>query len=69
MKITWANIDGEWCVKITEPEYWPEQMIGLPYTVTAASGRKKRVILGELVKKYRIKGGRWVDIYRVEREI
>ena len=67
--VSWTNIDGEWCVKIQDSGYHTAMMVGMPYTVTSAAGKKKRVVLGECVRHYRVKGGRWVDVFKVEREI
>lgn len=69
MTVTWTNIDGEWCVKVVGGDYFPDSMVGMPYTVTSAAGKKQRVILGECIRNYRIKGGVWVNVYRVEREM
>ena len=66
MTATWTKLDsGEWAVKLTDAPWPGGTGTSLPVTVTARSGQTKQVILGEHVRVWRIKGGRFVDIYRV----
>ena len=63
---TWTKVEGEWAVRIEDSPYATGTGVGMPYTVTAKSGRKTRVILGAHVRTFRITGGRFVDVYLVD---
>lgn len=67
MQATWRRFDdGEWGVRLTQPEYPPSTWVGLPVTVRSRSGKKRNVVLGEHVRTFRIKGGVIVAEFRVE---
>lgn len=70
---TWTRLeDGTWGVAL--PNFYPSNAdgpgpdvnSGLPVTVKTKSGEKKTVVIGDFVKKYRIKGGIIVKVYRVQ---
>ena len=64
MTATWTRVNGEWCIRLADGEWPGGTGTGLPVWVKTRTGSRKQVVLGEHVRTFRVKGGRFVDIYR-----
>ena len=64
MTATWTKVNGEWCVRLTDCPYPGGSGKGLPVWVETRNGSKKQVVLAERLRVWRVKGGRFVEIYR-----
>jgi len=63
--ITWQRVGDDWAVRWEGSEYPSGTATGFVVVVKAKSGRKTRVILGDHLRHFLVKGGRHVDLYAV----
>lgn len=65
MDATWTKLtDGTWGVKVMRCQ--PYIVEGEPIVVQTRSGEKKPVLLGPLVREFRVKGGDFVRVFKVQ---
>jgi hypothetical protein len=69
MRASWTKLEtGDWGVKLVDSPWPGDSGYGMPVTITAASGKKSDVVLSDLVKSFRIKGGIIVKIHKIATE-
>lgn len=66
---TWVKLDsGDWGVRVDDPTYHHEHMVGFPITVYKHSGERAHVVLGAFVRQWRKERGRFVYVFEVDDE-
>jgi hypothetical protein len=70
MAASWIKLDsGEWGIRMQDSSYHEATWPGLPCTVESKGGKRTKVIVGEHVRTFRVKGGSMVFVFTVEKDV